>query len=154
MPQLPNRLFPFLFLIWEMNGFGGTWPRDTRSSVPEAELSVSAVHVASFAFQTLVVTNEQVTLLSQFVHQLRNGKPNARFLNYHQGFEFVDVACCTTFLPRCLLVPEPRRLATPIPMRSAFFGFAFQVRVTQPSSSQRVLSKHVVPKPILLCVIT
>ena len=55
--------------------FGRTWLRDRRSWVPETELSVGAVHITSFAVQTPVVANEQVTLLSQFVHQHPNGRP-------------------------------------------------------------------------------
>ena len=47
------------FLVSELgHDFGCTWPLDTRSSVPETNLSVGTVHVASSAFQTSVVTNE------------------------------------------------------------------------------------------------
>ena len=39
------------FLVPELgDDFGRTWPRDTRNSFPETELSVRAVHVANFAF--------------------------------------------------------------------------------------------------------
>ena len=130
--RTPNRLCTCLG-----DDCGRTWPRDTRSSVPESELSVGAVHVASFAFQTLVVTNKQVPLLSQFAHQLPNGRPCARFFSYHQGFEFVDVACCTTFCPDvCLYHGHSDSDAFRL------FGFAFQVQVRSQSFC-RLLSHHV-----------
>ena len=88
------------FLVSEFgDDFSRTWPRDTKSSVPETELPVGAVHVASFAFQTLAVTNEQVAFLSQFLLQLPNGSPCARFFGHHQWLKFTDVTCCTTFCP-------------------------------------------------------
>ena len=97
-----DRVLVLSLLVPELgDDFGCTLPRDIRSSVPEIEVSVGAVHVASSAFQTPVVTNEQVALLRQFVHHLPDGRPCARFFSYQQGFELVDVACCTTFLPKC-----------------------------------------------------
>ena len=111
------------FLVSELgDDFGCTWPRDTRSSVPETELSVGAVHVATSAFQTSVVKNEQVALLSQFVHHLPNGRPCARFFSYHPRFEFVDVACCTTFCPHVCLYQRQTFGHLPIPIRSAFLA--------------------------------
>ena len=130
------------FLVSELrDDFGRTWPRDTKSSVPETELSVGAVHVASFAFQTLVVTNEQVILLSQFVHQLPNGNPCTRFFSYHQGFEFVDVACCTTFRPDVCMC-QRQTFGRPDSDAFRLFDFAFQLQVKVQSFS-RLLSHHV-----------
>ena len=126
------------FLASELGGdFGRTWPRDTRSSVPETELPVGAVNVENFAFQTLVVTNKQVALLSQFVHQLPNGRPCARFLRCHQGFEFIDVACCSTFCPDVCLYQRQTFGHTD---SDAFSLFGFCV----PGSSQAAI---VLPPP-------
>ena len=67
-PDLPMRcrdrfcltgLVVLSFLDSELGyDFGCTWPRDTKSSFPETELSCGAVQVASLAFQTSAVTNK------------------------------------------------------------------------------------------------
>ena len=109
------------FLVFETgDDVGRTWSRDAKCSAPEIEVSVGTVHVAGFACQTLVVTNEQMALLSQVVHQLPNGRPCACCLHCQQGFKFIDVASCTTF--------GRDVFATPIPMRSAFLDLRSRFR--------------------------
>ena len=108
----------FFFFIELGDDFCRTWPRDTRSSVPETELSVSAVHVASSAFQTPVVTNEQMTLLSQFllsqfVHQFL-WQILCTFLQLPPRVRVHRCRPLHHVLSRCLLVPaapvvSPRR---------------------------------------------
>ena len=61
-----------LFLVSELgDDIGRTCPRDTRSSVPEIELSVGTVHVASFAFQAIVATNAVDLVPSDFAEPVR-----------------------------------------------------------------------------------
>ena len=117
------------FLVSEVGDhFGRAWPRNTRCSVPEIEVSVGTVHVASFAFQTLVVTNEQMSLLSQFLHLLPNGRPCACSPPCQQGFKFSGVACCTTFGPDVCL--HQRQTFGHLGSDAfSLFGFAFQVQV-------------------------
>ena len=122
------------------------------------DFGCGAVHVASSAFRTLVVTSEQVALLSQFVHHLPNGRPCARFFNNHQGFEFVDVACCTTLsLYVCLY--QRQSFGHPDPDTFSLFGFAFQIQGSnRPAASSATTSAKEFAsmwwKPMLLCVIT
>ena len=60
-----------LFLVSETgDDVGRTWPKDAKCSAPEIELSVGTVHVASFAFQALGMTNEQMASVSQFATNL------------------------------------------------------------------------------------
>ena len=127
---------------------------DTRSSVPETELSVGAVQVASLAFQTFVVTNEQVAMLSQFVRHLLNGRPCARLFRNHQGSEFVDVArfefmdgtCCTTSCPYVCLY-QRQTLSHFDSDTFSLFGFAFEI----PQSFGRLLRHQ---EADLFCVMT
>ena len=125
------------------------------SSVPEAELSVGTVHVASFASQTLVVTSEQVALLSQFVNQLLDGRPCPCFFHCHEGFKFIaprfaKMSACTS----------ARRLAAPIPLRSAFLALRCRFRSGSnrfAASSATTSAKEFASmwwKPILFCVMT
>ena len=92
------------FLVSEFgDDFSRTWPR---------------------AFQTLVVTNEQVAFLSQFLLQLPNGSPCVR-----KWLKFTDVTCCTTFCPDvCFHQRQP--FGHTDSDAFSLFGFAFQVQVS------------------------
>ena len=67
-----------LFLVSETgDDVGRTWPKDAKCSAPEIELSVGTVHVASFAFQAIGMTNEQMASVSQCAHQPFDSRPCA-----------------------------------------------------------------------------
>ena len=53
------------------SGTSATHGRGMQSVAPKTELPVGTVHVASFAFQAFVVTNEQMTSASGFLAALR-----------------------------------------------------------------------------------
>ena len=133
------------------DGFGCTRPRDTRSS---------AVHVASFAFETPVVTNEQEALLSQFVHHLPSGRPCSRFFSDHQGFEFADVAYCTTFCPYVCLYqrqtfrdPDSDTFSLFWALRSRFKSGSSRLANSSATTSAKEFASTWW-KPILFCVVT
>ena len=96
-----------------------------------------------------------MALLSQFVHHHLNGRPCARFFVYHQGFEFIDVACCTTFFPYVCL-HQRQTFGNPDSDTFRLFGFAFQVLVRQQTFS-RLFSHQLASmwwKPILFRAMT
>ena len=105
MPQAESSVYAlcclFLFLNW-----------DTRCSVLKTEVSVGTVHVASFAFQALVVTNEQVAFpMADLVHVSSTASRGSSSEMSSATPRLAQMSACTS----------AKRLATPIPMRSAFF---------------------------------